>query len=88
MPASVLEVSLIEVVPLACYVVFMFFAFCDGFKLRPFRKIIWAIYFLTFCYISFVTVGYFDLTLIVPLASMLGFGLAWFQNHENKQKAN
>ena len=83
---SFLVNALIEVAPLACYVLYIFFSFCDGFGLKPLRKIIWAIYFLLFSAISFIAIDSFDLTFIVPLSSMMAFILAWFQKKENQQR--
>ena len=75
-----------EILPLACYVAFVYFSFCDGFALRPARKIIWGIYFLSFSYLSFWATGKFDLKLIISLSSLLAFALALFQIRENKLK--
>ena len=78
--------ALIEIVPLACYILFIFYAFCDGFKMRPARKVMWAVYFLFFSHLSYWSVGRFDLELIIPLSSVVAFALAWFQRRENKRK--
>ena len=77
----------LEVVPLACYVVYIYFSFCDGFNLRPSRKIIWGAYFLSFSLVSLASSGKFDLRLIISLSSLLAFVLALFQLKENKSKA-
>ena len=53
-----------QVLPLACYVLFIFFAFCDGFGLHAARKILWAVYFIAFSVLSFWATGAFDLRLI------------------------
>jgi len=79
--------ALIEIVPLACFVLFIFFAFCDGFNLRRARKVVWAVYFLSFSYLSYFAYGYFDLVLIIPLSSVAAFALAWFQVRDNRMKA-
>lgn len=75
-----------EILPLACFVFYIYFSFCDGFSLKPLRKIIWAVYFLMFSYLSFLAKGYYDLYFIIPLSSLLAFILAWFQKKENKLK--
>lgn len=76
----------LEVVPLACFVVYIFFSFCDGFGLNPARKIVWAVYFLFFCFLTFAASDKFDLRLIISLSSLLAFILALFQQQENRKK--
>ena len=79
---------LLELIALCCFVVFVFYTFCDGFGLRPARKIFWAVYFLIFSYASFWAKGYFDVPVIVILGSLLAFVLAMFQKSENKKRVN
>ena len=76
----------LEVVTLGCYLAYIYFSFCDGFGLRPARKIVWGIYFLSFSYLSFWATGSFDLRLIIALSSLMAFMLALFQLKENKLK--
>ena len=75
-----------EVLPLSLYVLFIYFAFCDGFGLKPIRKIIWAVYFVSLSYSSFQALGSFDLGSILGLSSLLAFALAWFQVQDNKSR--
>ncbi len=73
-----------EIVTLACFVAYVYFSFCDGFGLRPARKIIWGIYFISFSALSVFAKGSYDLTLIISLSSLMAFILAFFQKLENK----
>ena len=75
-----------QIVALGCYVTYIYFSFCDGFSLRPARKIIWAIYFLCFSSLSFWVRGKFDMVLIISLSSLLAFAMALFQKRENTLK--
>ena len=77
---------LLELVPLGCYVTYIYFSFCDGFGLRPRRKMIWGICFLFFSFLSFKAKGEFDLKIIIALSSVLAFVFALFQKRENKLK--
>lgn len=79
-----IQEAFISIVPLACYVIFIFYSFCDGFKMRPARKVTWSVYFLSFSYLSFLCWGYFNLAIIVSLSSLTAFALAWFQNRDNR----
>ena len=76
----------IEVLALGCFVTYVYFSFCDGFGLSPARKLIWAVYFLSFSYLSFFASGRFDLRLIITLSSLMAFALALFQKRENRLK--
>lgn len=81
-----LTYTFLEIFSLSCFVLFVFFSFCDGFSLRPGRKMIWAVYFLAFSYVPFWATGRFNVALIVLLSSLMAFVLAWFQQRENKIK--
>ena len=76
----------LEVVPLACFVVYVYYSFCDGFGLSTARKVVWAVYFLFFSLLTFKTSGKFDLRLIISLSSLLAFALAMFQKREDSIK--
>ncbi len=76
-----------ELAPLLCYVAFVYLSFCDGFQLKPLRKIIWGIYFLAFSFLSFFAHGRFNLNVIILLSSILAFALIKFQQSENRAKS-
>ena len=77
-----------EIAPLSCYVAFVYLSFCDGFHLKPLRKIVWGVYFLAFSSLSFIAYGRFDLRVIILLSSALAFVLIVFQRNENKLKTS
>ena len=74
-----------EWVALSCFVWYVYFSYCDGFRLKPIRKLIWGGYFLFLGIFSFRFLGHYDLTLIIMLSSLLAFVLAWFQRKENRR---
>ena len=85
-PNLTLHDPFFELISLSVYVTYIYFSFCDGFGLRPRRKMIWGIFFLFFSYSSFKAKGEFDLELIIMLSSLLAFVLAMFQKKENRLK--
>ena len=71
-----------EISALSCFVWYIYFSYCDGFGLTPFRKLIWGGYFLFLSITSFYTLGHYELTSIIMLSSLLAVVLAWFQKKE------
>ena len=86
MNQAFIQYSIQEITPLACYIIFVFYVFCDGFNLKPARKVLWAVYFLAFSYISYEAIARFDFMLIIPLSSLLALTLCVFQKREDRQK--
>lgn len=82
---SVLFTVLWGIVPLSFFVVFVFYSFCDGFALRPARKVVWAVVFLTYSGLSFLAFGRYVLEFIIPLSSVLAVVLAGFQQKEKRR---
>ena len=77
-----MKLAVFQIFGIACYVFYVYFSFCDGFKLKISRKIIWAICFISFCYFSLQTWGRFYFPFIVGTSSLIAFILAWFQQKE------
>jgi len=75
----------LELIALACFAAYVMFSFCDGLGLKTTRKIIWTVYFLLFCLLSFWATGMFDLRMIVALSSLMAYALALFQKIENRK---
>ncbi|MBN1353590.1 MAG: hypothetical protein JW994_02830 [Candidatus Omnitrophica bacterium] len=62
---------IIQFISLSLYVVFAGFCFCDGFKIRIARKIIWFTVFLAISVCVLKIKGDFDLAYILPLPTAL-----------------
>ena len=61
------------------YLLSMGIMFCDGFKMRMDRKLIWFTSFLVIAVYSLKTRGYFDLAVILPVPSLLAIVLARYE---------
>lgn len=73
------QTLLLEFLALSCYALFMGFTFCDGFRLRTSRKLIFFIVFAAIAIYVIQTTGHFDLAWILPIPSLLAFGLCWWE---------
>lgn len=73
----------LELLALSSLVLFMGFAFCDGFKLHTLRKLLWFAVFLAFAITVFKIRGKFALELILPIPMLFAFALCW---HEKKRR--
>ena len=71
---------------LVLYVTFMGFCFCDGFKLRIARKLIWFFVFVLVAVYVLKTTGQFALTLILPLPTLLAIILGAYEIKSRKAK--
>jgi hypothetical protein len=80
------EEILWELAALGAYVLYIYFSYCDGFGLKPGRKLIWGVCFLSVAYMSYRLRGHFDLKIILFVSSLLAFALARLQRHENLMK--
>ncbi len=76
-----------DLIPLACFLFFTFFSFCDGFKLHPARKLMFAGYFLALAIFVYTQVGFLSLRILIPFASLLAMTLGWFQIKDNERDA-
>ena len=79
---------MLDLIFLGCYLSYIFFSFCDGFGFKIMRKIVWAVYFLTFSLFSLMVAGRFDFGYIVAFSSLLAFVFAIFQRRENQSKGH
>ena len=71
------QMLLLQFLTLSVYALFMGFTFCDGFKLRTSRKLIFFITFAVIAIFILKTKGNFNLALILPIPTLLAFGLCW-----------
>jgi hypothetical protein len=72
------------IIALSFYLFFVYYSFCDGFNLKPLRKIAWAVIFIWICVLSLQSRGKFDLVLILPIPSVLALALCWFEKRQKK----
>lgn len=78
------EKLILEFLALSIYALFMGFCFCDFFKLHILRKLVW---FVTFALVSIVilkTRNEFDLSLILPIPTLLAMGLGWLEKQKRQ----
>lgn len=78
---------LMQLFALSLYTLFMGFTFCDGFKLHILRKLLW---FGVFAAISIYVIrikNEFDLSLILPIPTLLAILLCAYEKIRSKGKA-
>jgi hypothetical protein len=73
------KIILSQFLALSLYAAFVGFCFCDGFRLRTARKLIWFATFLAAVFVVMKTRGQLDLSLILPLPTLLAIALGAFQ---------
>ena len=73
------------IIALACFVLYVFFSFCDGFKIKTAKKALWAVVFLANYFIVLQKTGQIDLSLILPIPCLLALFLAWQEERGRKQ---
>jgi asparagine N-glycosylation enzyme membrane subunit Stt3 len=71
---------------LSIYTFFVGFCFCDGFKLHILRKLVWFIAFLALSIYSVRTTNEFDLTLILPISTLIAILLCSYEKNLSKKK--
>ena len=76
------KVLLMQFLTLSLYTFFMGFCFCDGFKLHILRKLAWFISFLFISMYVFKTKSEYDLSLILPIPTLLAILLC---NNEKRK---
>ncbi|MFH1655869.1 MAG: hypothetical protein ABH954_04600, partial [Candidatus Omnitrophota bacterium] len=81
-----IKIIISQLIAIGFYLSFVFFSFCDGFNVRPLRKIAWAIIFFWICIVSLRFHGSFDLVFILPLTSVLAVFLCWFEKRSRAKK--
>ncbi|MBL7198240.1 MAG: hypothetical protein ISS47_09090 [Candidatus Omnitrophica bacterium] len=72
-----LDNIVLQLIALGFYTLFIFFTFCDGFKLHVFKKLIWAAFFLFAALLSLKINNEFDLKIIIASSSLVGFIICW-----------
>jgi len=72
---------------LSLYTVFVGFCFCDGFKLHILRKLIWFGVFLVVSLYTFSLTKQFDLTIILPVPTLLAISLCAYEKGKTTRKA-
>jgi len=73
------EKLLLQFITLGIYAFLMGFIFCDFFKLRILRKLIWFIVFVLISAYVLKARGEFDLGLILPIPMLMAIGLGWIE---------
>lgn len=84
--AIALNDIILELVALGVYTLFIFFTFCDGFKLHVAKKLILALFFLAVCTITFRAFNEFDLKSIIASSSFIAFTICWLDKKFKKKK--
>ncbi|MBU1999045.1 MAG: hypothetical protein KKE64_06075 [Candidatus Omnitrophica bacterium] len=79
------EKPLLQFIALSIYVAFLGFIFCDFFKLRTIKKTLFFIVFLSIVMIVIKVRNEFDLSLILPVPTLLAIGLGIWQKRRLKQ---
>jgi len=67
----------LQFIALAIYLFYMGFSFCDGFKLPLARKLIFFGIFLVNALSVFFGKGTFEVSLILPIPTLVAFFLGW-----------
>jgi hypothetical protein len=75
----VLNKFLIQFLTLSLYIFFVGFCFCDGFKLHTARKLAWFAVFIAVSIYILEIKNEFDLSLILPLPTLLAILLCAYQ---------
>ena len=78
------ERFLLQFLTLCIYCFFLGFTFCDGFKLHTPKKLVVFITLLLIAIAVLRATGEFKLYLILPIPTLLAFGLCW---HKKSQDA-
>lgn len=77
---------IMQFLTLSLYTLFMGFCFCDGFKLHILRKLVWFVIFLAICIYTLNIKNEFDLTLILPIPTLLAILLCAYERIKRKAK--
>ncbi len=76
----------LEWLALGAYVLYMYFSYCDGFGLKPGRKVLWGAFFVFTGYLSLRQRGHFDLPWMILFGSLLAFALGQCQLRDTGRK--
>ena len=80
------KLLLMQFLTLSLYALFMGFCFCDGFKLHILRKLAWFIVFLGISIYTLNIKNEYDLTLILPIPTLLAILLCSYEKWKSKNK--
>ena len=81
------KILFMQFLTLSIYTLFVGFCFCDGFKLHILRKLFWFISFLFISMYILKTKNEYDLSLILPVSTLLAILLCNYEQRKAKQKA-
>ena len=73
---------LLQYLTLSLYALFVGFTFCDGFRLRTSRKLVFFAIFGAIAIFVLRTTGEFRLAWILPVPTLLAFGLCWVEGRK------
>ena len=77
---------LVQWLALSLYVLFVGFCFCDGFRLHIIRKFVWFVVFLAVSISIFLTTNEFDVTLILPVPTLLAIILCGYEKIKSARR--
>lgn len=80
------KILFMQFLALSLYTFFVGFCFCDGFKLHILRKLVWFISFLFISMYVFKTKSEYDLSLILPIPTLLAILLCNNEKRKSKTK--
>jgi hypothetical protein len=80
------KILFMQFLALSLYTLFVGFCFCDGFKLHILRKLVWFISFLFISMYVFKTKSEYDLSLILPIPTLLAILLCNYEKRKSKRK--
>jgi hypothetical protein len=80
------KILFMQFLALSLYTLFVGFCFCDGFKLPILRKLVWFISFLFISMYVFKTKSEYDLSLILPIPTLLAILLCNYENRKSNRK--
>ncbi|MDD2689819.1 MAG: hypothetical protein PHT41_06700 [Candidatus Omnitrophica bacterium] len=79
---------LMQLFALSLYTLFMGFTFCDGFKLHILRKLLWFSVFAAISIYVIKTKNEFNLSLILPIPTLLAILLCAYEKIRSKGKTS
>jgi len=80
------KILFMQFLALSLYTLFVGFCFCDGFKLHILRKLVWFISFLFISMYVLKTKSEYDLSLILPIPTLLAILLCNYEKRKSKTK--
>jgi hypothetical protein len=80
------KVLIMQFLTLSIYVLFMGICFCDGFRLHLITKLIWFLAFLFISIYVLKSTNQFDLTLILPVPTLLAILFCRYELKNSRAK--